>query len=337
LIGVCEADAACHGAFPNIRVEADSVFRRLREADVTTRARDPRTGRSQTVRLSRGAFAGALLTAMQGPATAVSIPALLHEAYLGNYEPAARLIAGVRHVFGQEISWGMHFSVICTEGNPPIDPVVMARESANSFLGDYRVRQQIQACREWPAGDSTGIGTMPVSAVPALLSSGELDPNTPPRWGEEAARLLPSSRHLVIRYGSHNFGNLRGCVDVLIVRFIEAGSAAGLDTTCISRIRLPAFVTAPDAPEVPLAPEILARYVGSYRKRIPPISVTVRPLGEVLQATLGKRTFTLVPVGGKRFRVEGAPGYVVNFVLRNGRPTRMRFQLQGRTVSLSRR
>ena len=337
LIGDCHADSACHVAFPNLRAETDSVFRRLSLADAAARARDPRTGESQPVMISRGAFAGSLLTTMQGPTTAAAVPSLIHAAYTGNYEPAARLIVGIRRVMGGDLSWGMHFSVICTDGNPSIDDATIARESAGSFLGDYRVRQQIQACKEWPHGDSTGLGPMPVSTVPALLSSGGLDPNTPPRWGEEAARLLPNSRHLVIRYGTHNFGNLRGCVDVLITRFIEAGSAESLDTGCISRIRLAAFVTAADAAEVPLSAEELAQFVGEYHKRIPPITVTIRPLGEVLQATLGRRTFTLVHIGNQRFRVEEAPGYIADFVLENGRATKMLFQLQGRRVSLSRR
>lgn len=337
LLGDCEADSACHAAFPNIRAEAKAVFARLDSADAPARARDPRTGRSHPVTISRGAFAGSVLTAMQGPSTAAAIPALIHEAYLGNYGPAARLIVGVRHIIGTELSWGMHFSVLCTEGNPPIDDETIAHESANSFLGDYRVRQQIQACKEWPRGDSTGFGAIPVSNVPALLSSGELDPNTPPRWGAEAARLLPNSRHLVVRHGSHNFGNLRGCIDVLMNRFIEAASVTGLDTSCVAKIRFPAFVMAREAPEVPLSGAVLESFAGEYRKRIPPLKVAIAPLGDVLQASFRNRKFILVHIGENRFRVEDVPGYQVEFKLDKGRPTKMIFDLQGRRVILSRR
>lgn len=136
LVANCEADSACKTAFPNLRAEARAVFERLDSADAPARARDPETGRSEPVRISRGAFAGSLLTTMQGPTTTAAVPALIHEAYLGNYAPAARLIVGVRHVISEDLSWGMHFSVLCTEGNPPIDSAVIARESAGSFLGD---------------------------------------------------------------------------------------------------------------------------------------------------------------------------------------------------------
>jgi pimeloyl-ACP methyl ester carboxylesterase len=337
LFGDCKADAACHAAFPNIREESRTVFARLDTADAPARARDPKTGLSYPVMISRGAFSGSVLTAMQGPSTAVALPALIHEAYLGNYAPAARLIVGVRNIISADLSWGMHFSVLCTDGNPRVDESTIARESAGSFLGDYRVRQQIQACEEWPRGDSTGFGPQPVSQAPALLSSGALDPNTPPRWGAEAARLLPNSRHLVVRYGSHNFGNLRGCIDVLINRFVEAGSAAALDTTCVGKIRLPSFVTSRDAPEVPLSRAALEAFAGTYRKRIPPITVTITPLGEVLQASFRNRKFTLVHIGENRFRVEDVPGYQVDFHVENGRPARLIFILQGRRVSLSRK
>jgi len=337
LFGDCVADSACHAAFPNIRAEARALFARLDSADRPAQARDPRTGQSQHVTISRGAFAGSVLTAMQGPATAAAIPALIHEAHLGNYAPAARLIVGVRRVISSDLSWGMHLSVLCTEGNPRVDDATIARESAGSFLGDYRVRQQIQACEEWRRGDSTGFGVIPASNVPALLSSGRLDPNTPPRWGHEAARLLPNSRHLVVRYGSHNFGNLRGCVDVLMNRFIEAASAAALDTSCVAKIRFPAFVTAREAPEVPLSRASLDAFAGVYRKRVPPITVAISPLGQVLQASLRERKFTLVHIGGNRFRVEEVPGYQVEFIVNNGRPAKMIFNLQGRRVSLSRK
>jgi pimeloyl-ACP methyl ester carboxylesterase len=337
LLGDCEADNACGTAFPNIRAEARSVFARLDSANAPARARDPRTGASHRVMISRGAFAGSLLTAMQGPTTAAAIPALIHEAYHGNYGPAARLIVGVRRTISSDLSWGMHFSVLCTEGNPPVDDPTIARESAGSFLGDYRVRQQIQACEEWPRGDSTGFGAIRVSNVPALLSSGSLDPNTPPRWGAEAARFLPNSRHLVVRYGSHNFGNLRGCVDVLMNKFVGAASATTLDTSCVAKIRFPPFVTTREAAEVPLSSDMLASFAGEYRKRIPPLTVAITPLGEVLQASFRNRKFTLVHIGDNRFRVEDVPGYRVDFKLENGRPTKLLFNLQGKRVSLSRR
>lgn len=338
LIYDCTADSACHRAFPNLPAEADSVFERLNRRDQPSEARDPDTGRSQRVMVSRGAFAAALLSALQGPSTASSVPALLHQVYAGDYRPAARLMVALRHFANTELSWGMHFSVICTEANPPVDSAVIARESAGTFLGDYRVQQQIQACREWPRGDSTGFGVIPSSSVPALLSSGELDPNTPPRWGVEAARTLSAARHLVIRYGTHNFGNLHGCLDVLIDRFIDAGSAAALDTSCVSSIQMTPFVTKPEPPEVTLSPELLAGFAGSYHKRIPPITVTIEPLGEILRATLGsRRQYTLVPIGNDRFRVDEAPDNVVQFVVESGRATRMLFELRGRRVSLTRR
>ena len=51
--------------------------------------------------------------------------------------------------------------------------------------------------------------TTPVSSsAPVLLFSGELDPNTPARWAERAARTLPNSRHVVLPHVAHNFSSV---------------------------------------------------------------------------------------------------------------------------------
>ena len=55
------------------------------------------------------------------------------------------------------------------------------------------------ACEFWPRGRCAEGYREPVaSAVPALLLSGELDPVTPPSWGEDARRTLTHSLHVVV-------------------------------------------------------------------------------------------------------------------------------------------
>jgi fermentation-respiration switch protein FrsA (DUF1100 family) len=72
----------------------------------------------------------------------------------------------------------------------------------------------------------------PVSSdVPVLLLSGELDPVTPPSWGEEAARHLPHSLHVTVPGVGHNTLGA-GCVRSLMADFIARGSVTGLSPTC---------------------------------------------------------------------------------------------------------
>lgn len=69
-----------------------------------------------------------------------------------------------------------------------------------------------------------------------------LDPATPPDWGEEVAASLPRSRHFVMAGASH--GGLPDCAVGVIVRFVETGTMAGVDTGCLTTLTRAPFVVA---------------------------------------------------------------------------------------------
>src|SRR4051812_30381374 len=88
----------------------------------------------------------------------------------------------------------------------------------------------------------------PVSSdVPSLLLSGELDPVTPPSWGELVARGLSRSRHVVVPGAGHGPTPL-ACLPELEARFIESLDPAGLDATCVEHLQRPAFFTSLQGP-----------------------------------------------------------------------------------------
>jgi pimeloyl-ACP methyl ester carboxylesterase len=68
-----------------------------------------------------------------------------------------------------------------------------------------------------------------------LLLSGEFDPVTPPRYGDEVARTLPQSRHFVLRGQGHGVLGV-GCVPQLFAEFIERADAKRLDGSCLERL-----------------------------------------------------------------------------------------------------
>jgi hypothetical protein len=69
-----------------------------------------------------------------------------------------------------------------------------------------------------------------------------MDPATPPRSGEAAARHFAGSLHVLVPGAAHN-ASFTGCVPELIAAFVERGSADGLDTSCAARTARPPFVT----------------------------------------------------------------------------------------------
>jgi len=115
---------------------------------------------------------------------------------------------------------------------------------ADNPFGNYRVFQQTRACGMWPRGEIPADYREPFrSDVPALIFSGNLDPVTPPERGEEVARYLPNSRHVVIQEAAHGpFGLTHmDCVDRLILEFLDKGDAKNLDVSCVQQMKPPPF------------------------------------------------------------------------------------------------
>jgi pimeloyl-ACP methyl ester carboxylesterase len=146
---------------------------------------------------------------------------------------------------GPPIAEGLYLSVTCAEDVPFIDPAEAQRLAAGTALGTYRVREQRAACAQWPRARVSPEFRRPVeSKAPTLIVSGERDPVTPPRLGEEAVRHLPNGRHLVIPQGAHVPIGIEpiACLDGVMLRFFADPSAKDLGAGCLKDMRAQPFV-----------------------------------------------------------------------------------------------
>jgi pimeloyl-ACP methyl ester carboxylesterase len=71
--------------------------------------------------------------------------------------------------------------------------------------------------------------------VPVLLMSGEFDPVTPPRYGDEVLKSLSNARHLVVRGQGHNVLPV-GCMPKVFARFLDSADAPHLDVSCLAKV-----------------------------------------------------------------------------------------------------
>jgi len=248
VIDECAADPDCNSAFPNLRTEMKAVLERLLQGPVETEITIPpalsQTGTAKTakVKLSRDLAAEAIRYMLYSPGSAARVPLVLHQAATGNFAPLAQIAFRFRSTLVATGSNGMYLSVTCAEDLPWFKQSEAANLAANTFLGDYRVRQQLEACALWPrAKAQTDYAVR--SSAPVLMLTGEWDPVTPPTNAQIAARSLPNSLQVVIPHGGHGFGGLDGlqCVQKLIGEFVEQGSAKNLDTTCVKQIKRRGF------------------------------------------------------------------------------------------------
>ncbi len=241
ILDACAADAACQAAFPDLRAEVKTVLARLQQGSVEVEVKHPKTGAATKVQLSRDLAAEAIRYMLYQSGAASRIPLSIHLAAQGNYSQLAEFALSYRQRYATGANGnGMYLSVTCAEDLPWIKPGEGERNAVQTFLGDYRLRQQRAACEQWPRGSiPKGFAEPTRAKVPTLIVTGQWDPVTPPVHGDLVAKHLPNSLHLVVPQGGHGFGGLDGldCVEKLITQFVDRGTTRDLDTSCLKNIR----------------------------------------------------------------------------------------------------
>ena len=241
LIEACDAEARCKRVYPDLRASIAMVRAQLARRPVSVAIQDPRTGSPENISVSESVFLSGIFRPLYVAELASLLPFGIAAAAQGDFNPLLAQNLEFADDIAENLSIGMHLSVICAEDIPRITREDLAAVSS-SFFGPTLVDDFIRACRWWPRGEVPADFYEPVrSDVPALILSGGIDPATPPRHGEKVAATLPNARHLVAPHVGHGV-SLHGCAPRLIESFIRAGSAKQLDARCLERIPRPLFV-----------------------------------------------------------------------------------------------
>ncbi len=246
LAAACGADPACRGAFPDFQGEFASVLARLDDGGVDIERPAIDGAPPRAFRLTRGAFAEKVRLMLYAPELSSFLPLLVHLAASGDFGPFTELAEEIGQQIARVGSNGMYLSVTCAEDVARITPEEAANPWAGTFLGDWRVRQQREACALWPLADLPGDFADPVrSDAPVLLISSTIDPITPPRWADQVAEGLTNARHVRVANAAHSPSS--ACVMAIVSEFLLAASHEGLDLHCLAEIRRPPFqVELPD-------------------------------------------------------------------------------------------
>ena len=238
----CHAQAACRARFPaDMRGQLRTVMTRLEAQPVEVDYLDPRTAQTRHGTVTADAVGSLAFMFSYAPQTAALLPLMIDEAARGRYAPLMSLVELASGQMDTQMSRGMQWSVLCAEDAPRhrADPDA----GAGTIIGTDLAAQFFAPCTAWPHGTPpAGFHAPFASDLPVLLLSGELDPVTPPRYGEQVAAHLPNGRHLVLRGQAHNVA-LVGCTPKLVARFFETADARALDTSCLDELGyVPPFV-----------------------------------------------------------------------------------------------
>ena len=237
----CAAEKSCNAAFPDLKKRFDDLLAGLSKHPARVHVQDPLTGAPADVTISRDLFAAGVRGVLYQQDFASLAPLIVAHAAQGDFAPFIAATAGLDAGFARTMSFGMMFSVVCSEDLPGTTPQEIEEASKGTFLGPKLALDFLKICSFWPRGQVPKGFREPVrSDKPVLLLSGELDPATPPRWAENARATLPNSLHLVVPGVGHG-ATAEACVPQLMAQVIDKASVQGVDAGCLKPLRRPPF------------------------------------------------------------------------------------------------
>jgi pimeloyl-ACP methyl ester carboxylesterase len=248
LLADCERDAACRAAYPGLGARVRGLFARLEKDRPRVRLVHPRTGVAEEVEVRASMVAGMIFGALYSPFTSSVLPSLVERAEQNDFQGLLAL-AFISEGTVDNMSLGMQLSVLCSEDSPRYTSGDLQREAEGTVFGAGLMMGQARACEFWPKGEVDASYYEPVrSNVPTLVLSGDLDPVTPPTWGQAVTRHLTRVRHYTMPGTGHGV-MVTACGNRLITQFIEQASVDNLRDTCIGSVKRPGFFLTPAGPE----------------------------------------------------------------------------------------
>jgi pimeloyl-ACP methyl ester carboxylesterase len=230
IFGYCRKEPACHARFGDPAATLAALRKQIAAQPMHALVADPVTGVWSEDTLYPATLSGIVRLYAYAPEFASLLPLLIDSAAHGSPQS---LLAQGRLVFGQfsdSIALGMELSVICSEDAPWLHS---QPGDENTLLGTNITDMTLAQCSEWPRGAVPADFHAPVvSDKPVLLLSGAWDPVTPPRYAAMVAAQLSHSRALVAAGQGHNIMP-RGCLPLLVRRFVKDLKPDALDTGCV--------------------------------------------------------------------------------------------------------
>lgn len=234
----CEADAACRSAFPHVRDEFSQIMERLASAHVVVKV----PGHAATVALSQGRVAEWFRSLLYRPSSAGDLPWLIDRASKGDWAPIVKGTLEDARDADKDLSLGLLLSITCSDDVPFVLQEDVAAAVQNTFLWDWRLRQQQAACKAWPHSDALASNREPIrTQVPTMFVSGDSDGGTPLWFTAHAAPGFQNRVEVIMSNRGHT--EWAPCVQTLYQRFLNQGSVQGLDASACSFLSRPAFKT----------------------------------------------------------------------------------------------
>ena len=247
---LCEADAGCRQRFPDLEAAFSGLVAELDDEPVPLTVVDPMTGERFDTDLDGAGLVGFLFQSLYVTDLVAFLPEIIDRA-ADNDVDIIGVVMGALISDVERVAIAMQLAVQCQDEIPFEDRGRAAEAAAEHPLVEGFFERSItlgpavfDVCDRWDAGEPEPAADEPVtSAIPALVLTGELDPITPPRWGEEVAADLINSYFFTFPFTGHGVLPSHGCAEQMIHQFLD-DPATEPDSACIDEIEPPRFAAA---------------------------------------------------------------------------------------------
>jgi len=243
MIDTCAADEACNDAYPNLEDVLFEIIDELNEDPFPILVTDPYSGEMYDALLTGDTVVSNVVHALYSTSVIPVLPRAIYEAYQGDYKLMTELTSDGLWVVGS-LSRGMQFSVICTEdliGRTPQDQLEAMMSVPRQLRGTADPELSIEygvfgVCANWPVEQADPSFKQPlVSAIPTLVLEGELDPVTPPEYGQLVASYLSGVYYYEIPGAGHGVLAGEDCPLAIANAFV-ADPSQPPDDSCIEEM-----------------------------------------------------------------------------------------------------
>ena len=244
LLALCQADADCNEAYPDLSGDLQTALQKLQNNPVSITALSALTATPHTVGMTADRLREAIYQLLYNSANSTAIPSAIHAAAQGDYTlPAGILIAEAEQA--DMVSQGLYQSVVCSEIVPFITPALIKQYAQNNTFSVLEPPESYaDDCKAWRSAELSPDDVAPVTSDrPVLILSGDLDPITPVKYGQETHARLSHSTLAVFPYEAHGVLPNSKCAQNLVVAFLAAPTQT-LDTSCTANDLKPLFVGA---------------------------------------------------------------------------------------------
>lgn len=243
LIDNCADDSSCSAVYPDLENVFIEVIDRLNAEPVLIEVTNPYDGEQHEVLLSGDTVLSNLTVVLYITPTIPSVPQAIYDVYNEDFNLMTELTS-LNFVFIDAVSRGMQFSVMCTDdliGADEEDILDAMDTLPSQFVGDGEEELFLKygifdICEFWSVEEAEPWVKEPlVSDIPTLVLSGELDPVTPPKFGELVAKNLSNSYFYVFPGGGHTGETTSDCALDITAAFVNDPETEP-DASCIEEM-----------------------------------------------------------------------------------------------------